>query len=140
MKKIFIFIFLLILFSKNSFAEDKESKNLDVNKEKQKAEYILVKMKENYISCYVFYTITAEGFRRNVEKKLFAEGLDLSAETSLKNVYEIGELLNIEIHKITENIESEMKSQSDEMGNRYINLSLLIDKYAISCKNLIQNI
>tara|TARA_Y100000590_G_scaffold322122_1_gene364732 strand:- start:3326 stop:3796 length:471 start_codon:yes stop_codon:yes gene_type:complete len=139
MKNILIFILLLIFLSKNSFAEDKESLNSDINKKKLKAEYVLVKMKEDYISCYVFYTITAEGFRRSDEKKSFAKGLDRSAETSLKNIYEIGELLNLEIHKITNDIELEMESQSDEMGNRYINLSLIVDKYAVSCKDLIEN-
>ena len=139
MKKIFLYSFLSFFFFQNLLAEQKESSNLLKNNEELRSEFILKGIQNDYTTCYAFYTIVAEGFRRDEKKFVFVDGLKENADTCLKNAYEIGELLNLELDVMKYKVENEISKQSNEMSNRYINLHKLIKKYENVCKNLMEN-
>jgi hypothetical protein len=139
MKKIFLYSFLSFFFFQNLLAEQKESSNLLKNNEELRSEFILKGIQNDYTTCYAFYTIVAEGFRRDEKKLVFVDGLKKNADTCLKNAYEIGELLNLELDVMQYKVENEISKQSNEMSNRYINLHKLIKKHENVCKNLMEN-
>ena len=131
MKKITLHVFLILQFFSVSFAKTTEE---------LRAQHVLSKIQEDYISCYAFYKIGTDSFENlNDVKKDIIEGLKQSGETSLKLAYETGELMSMNVEDMKTKVISEMKLQIVEIKNDYKNFSILLDKYAFLCKNLIEN-
>jgi hypothetical protein len=130
MKKLVLYIFIITIFCNISFAETKEE---------LRAHYILNNMQQDYTICYIFYKIGAEGLRKTDENNVIAQGIERSADTSLKLAYETGELMNMKVEAMAARVKLEMKTQSTEIENDYVNASILLEKYGLLCKNLIEN-
>ena len=96
-------------------------------------------MQQDYITCYIFYKIGAEAVRKSKGETDIVNGIEKSADNSLKFAFETGKILNMSTEAMSAKIKKEMKSQRNEMENDYNNASVLLSKYGLMCKNLIQN-
>ena len=130
---LFYFLFLISLFCNVSFAEELQIK------EKKRANYVLVNMHQDYITCYIFYKIGSEAIKSAEGETDITNGIAQSADTSLKLAFETGELLNMSVEDMSAKVQVEMKSQSNEIQNHYNNAAKLLNKYGPTCENLIQD-
>jgi len=128
-----ICLFIAPIFCKFSFAE------VIKTQEEKRADYILTNMQQEYITCYIFYKIGAEAVRKSKGETDIVNGIEKSADNSLKFAFETGEILNMSTEVMSAKVKEEMKSQRNEMQNDYNNASVLLSKYGLMCKNLIQN-
>lgn len=130
-KKKYLYLFLGLILSNISFADTTEQ---------LKSKFVLENMQNDYATCYIFYKINFEGMKNIVDiKKDIVEGLEQSADTTLKLVYETSELIGINAEDIKNVIKQEMETQVNIIDNDYGNISILLEKYALFCKNLIEN-
>ena len=129
-KKSLFILFLSFLFCNKGFAETKEE---------LRAKYVLSSMQKDYITCYSFYKIGAEYIRKSNGEQNILEGVEKSADTSLKLAYETGELMGMTSKEMSSKVKFVMKKQLDQIDNDFNNASILLDKYAAQCKNLVEN-
>ena len=115
------------------------SNSFSKTKEELRAHYILMNMQQDYTTCYIFYKIGSEAIKTTNKDKEILKGIEKSADIVLKFAYETGELLDMKVEDMAAKIKSEMKLQVEEIGNDYNNASILLDKYSLLCKSLIEN-
>ena len=130
MKKILKIFTLTLLLASSAFAETKEVK---------RAKYVLLNMQQDYITCYFFYKIGAEYISKSNGQTSIIEGVEKSSDDSLRLAYETGEMMDMTIDEMSIKVKSEMKNQLDLVGNNFKNAAALLEKYAQTCKNLIEN-
>jgi len=128
-----LFLFIASIFCNFSFAQ------IVKTQEEKRAEYILINMQQDYITCYIFYKIGAEAVRRSGGETDIVNGIEKSSDNSLKFAFETGEIMNMSAEVMSTKVKKEMKFQSDEMKNDYNNALVLVSKYGLMCKNLIQD-
>jgi len=130
MRKILKIFFLNLLIANSTFAETKEQ---------EKAKYVLLNMHQDYITCYSFYKIGAEYVRKSNSNNKIINGIEKSSNTSLRHVYETAELMGMQTQEMSSKIKPEMENQLNLIDNNFNNASVLLEKYAQTCKNLIEN-
>tara|TARA_B110000438_G_scaffold299225_1_gene348984 strand:- start:1259 stop:1708 length:450 start_codon:yes stop_codon:yes gene_type:complete len=130
LKKFLFTLFLGFLFCNKVFAETKEE---------LRAKYVLSNMQQDYITCYSFYKIGAEYIRKSNGELNIVEGVEKSSDTSLKLAHETGELMGMTLEEMSSKVKNEMKKQLNQIDNDFNNASILLNKYALQCKNLIEN-
>ena len=111
MKKIQSLIILTLLFCHPSFADTKSEFNTNQSKEKKRANYVLTNMQQDYTTCYIFYKIGADAFRKSDGETNIVKGLEQSADISLKFAFETGEMLGMKIETMHSRVKLEMDSQ-----------------------------
>ena len=129
-KKIITFLFLSLLICCKSYAKTNEE---------LRAEYVLSNMQQDYITCYCFYKIGAEYIKKSDGEPNIIEGVEKSADTSLKLVHETGEIMGMVTEEMSLKVKLEMKKNLDLIDNDFNNASILLKKYAQNCKKLIEN-
>ena len=129
-KKIITFLFLSLLICCKSYAKTNEE---------LRAEYVLSNMQQDYITCYCFYKIGAEYIKKSDGEPNIIEGVEKSADTSLKLAYEMGEIMGMVTEEMSLKVKLEMKKNLDLIDNDFNNASILLKKYAQNCKKLIEN-
>ena len=129
-KKIITFLFLSLLICCKSYAKTNEE---------LRAEYVLSNMQQDYITCYCFYKIGAEYIKKSDGEPNIIEGVEKSADTSLKLAHETGEIMGMVTEEMSLKVKSEMKKNLDLIDNDFNNASILLKKYAQNCKKLIEN-
>ena len=128
MKKIsYIIISFFLLTSVNA---------LEKTKEEKVAEYVLENIQKDYTSCYSFYKIASESFKKANAKKSIINGLDKSADVTLKFAHDLGEVLNYKPKIMSENNKKEIKKLSIIAKKDFKQLT---KKYGIMCKKLVEN-
>ena len=128
MKKIsYIIISFFLLTSVNAIEKTKEEKV---------AKYVLENIQKDYTSCYAFYKIASESFKKANAEKSVIKGLDKSADVTLKFAYDLGEVLNYKPKIMAENNKKEIKKLSTIAKN---DSNKLANKYGMMCKNLVEN-
>jgi len=110
----------------------------ETTKEKR-AKYVLSNMQQDYITCYAFYKIGAEYIKKSNGEEKIIEGVEKSSDISLKFAHETGELMGMGTEQMSSKVELEMKVQLDLIDNDFNKVSMLLEKYAQQCKNLIEN-
>ena len=117
------FIFLL---SGSAYANEKQT-------------YILNNLQEDFTTCYSYFKIAEEGISRgsNVNKDTIA-GLKRSADISLESAYLVGEQLNMKTEAMTARVKMSFQKMQKEMGSDFINFSIILEKYAYYCKEVIE--
>ena len=130
MKKIITFLFLSLLICCKSYAKTNEE---------LRAEYVLSNMQQDYITCYCFYKIGAEYIKKSDGEPNIIEGVEKSADTSLKLAHETGEIMGMATEEMSLKVKLEMKKNLDLIDNDFNNASILLKKYAQNCKKLIEN-
>jgi hypothetical protein len=130
MGRILKIVVLSLLFNNSAFAETKEEK---------RAKYILLNMQQDYITCYCFYKIGSEYVKKSNGSPEIIEGIEKSSDNSLKLVHDTGEIMGMPTDEMSSKIKSEMKNQLDLISNDFNNASILLEKYAHTCKKLIED-
>ena len=126
MKKILVIIVLSFLFSGNAISDEKKT-------------YVLNNLQEDFTTCYTYFKIAEEGLSRgkNVDEKTIA-GLRRSSEISLQSAYLVGEELNMKIEAMKARVKMSFEKMQKEIGSDFINFSVILDKYAYYCKEVIE--
>ena len=126
MKKLFLTILFSLVLSGGSFADEKQT-------------YVLNNLQEDFTTCYSYYKIASEGISRGRElDQETIDGLDRSANISLESAYLIGQQLNMKTEAMTARVKMAFKRMQEEMGSDFINFSIILDKYAYYCKDVIE--
>jgi len=139
MKKILLLIILPLLLNASVYAENKNGLVLEKTKEEKRAKFVLLNMQQDYIACYSFYKIGAEYVRKSNGDTVVINGIEKSSDTSLKLVHETGEIMGMSTEEMSSNVKAEMKNQLNTIDNNFNNASVLLEKYAQKCKNLIED-
>ena len=126
MKKLLGIVVLGLLLSGNAYANEKQT-------------YILNNLQEDFTTCYSYFKIAEEGISRgsNVDKETVA-GLKKSADISLESAYLVGQQLNMKTEAMTARVKMSFEKMQKEMGSDFINFSIILDKYAYYCKEVIE--
>ena len=127
MKKILLIIFLFSPF--NLFAVEK-------TKEEKVAKYVLENIQKDYVACYSFYKVSAETFKKAGKEKYIVEGLEKSADVTLKFNYDLGEVLGLRPKAMALTNKKEVEKFTKIAKN---NFSSLTKKYGLVCKKLVEN-
>ena len=109
---------------------------LEKTKEEKVAKYVLENIQKDYTSCYSFYKIATESFKKANAEKSIIEGLDKSADITLKFAHDLGEVLDYKPKIMTENNKKEIKKLSIIAKKDF---NQLTNKYGIMCKKLVEN-
>ena len=127
MKKILLIIFLFSPL--NLFAVEK-------TKEEKVAKFVLENMQKDYVACYSFYKIAAESFKKAGKEKQIIEGLEKSADVTLKFNHDLGEVLGMPPQIMTK----KTKKKIDEFtAVAKKDFSSLANQYGLMCKKLVEN-
>ena len=127
MKKIFLIIFLFL--PPHLLAVEK-------TKEEKVAKYVLENIQKDYVACYSFYKIAAESFKKAGKKKQIIEGLEKSADVTLKFNHDLGEVLGMPPQIMTK----KTKKKIDEFTLiAKKDFSSLANQYGLMCKKLVEN-
>ena len=127
MKKIIYIIILLYPFSLNS---------LEKTKEEKVAKYVIENIQKDYVSCYSFYKVSAESFKKIGKEKSIIEGLEKSADVTLKFNYDLGEVLGLKPESMAK-INKEKVDKFTKKAKK--NFALLAKEYGLLCRNLVEN-
>ena len=127
MKKIIYIIILLYPFSLNS---------LEKTKEEKVAKYVIENIQKDYVSCYSFYKVSAESFKKIGKEKNIIKGLEKSADVTLKFNYDLGEVLGLKPESMAK-INKEKVNKFTKKAKK--NFALLAKEYGLLCRNLVEN-
>ena len=132
-------IFLIIIFFPfSAFSVEKI-------KEEKVARYIIENIQKDYTSCYAFYKVAAESFKKNKiadtleRNKKIVEGLEKSADTTLKYSYDLGEVLGINTKTMAKNNERELKKISKILNKNDKVLREEMKIRGLFCKKLVED-
>ena len=127
MRKIIYLIVLLYPFSLNS---------LEKTKEEKVAKYVIENIQRDYVNCYSFYKVSAESFKKLGKEKSIIEGLEKSADITLKFNHDLGEVLGLKPESMAK-INKEKVDKFTKKAKR--NFALLAKEYGLLCRNLVEN-
>lgn len=126
MKKILLTIFFTLVLSGGASADEKQT-------------YVLNNLQEDFTTCYSYYKIAGEGISRGRElDQETIDGLNRSAEIALESAYLIGQQLNMKSEAMSARVKMAFETMQKEMGSDFINFSIILDKYAYYCKDVIE--
>jgi len=124
-----ILLILLLFLPLNLFAVEK-------TKEEKVAKYVLENIQKDYVACYSFYKIAAESFKKAGKEKKIIEGLEKSADVTLKFNHDLGEVLGMPPQIMTK----KTKKKVDEFTTiAKKDFSSLANQYGLMCKKLVEN-
>ena len=127
MKKFLFIIFLFLPL--HLFAVEK-------TKEEKVAKYVLENIQKDYVACYSFYKIAAESFKKAGKENKIIEGLEKSADVTLKFNHDLGEVLGMPPQIMTK----KTKKKVDEFtAIAKKDFSSLANQYGLMCKKLVEN-
>ncbi|MFL2889667.1 MAG: hypothetical protein ACJZ4O_02325 [Pelagibacteraceae bacterium] len=109
---------------------------LEKTKEEKVAKFVLENIQKDYTSCYAFYKIAGESFKKTKAKKSIIKGLDTSADVTLKFAHDLGEVLALKPKIMTENNKKEIKRLSAIAKKDFNQLTKI---YGALCKSLVEN-
>ena len=127
MKKILLIIFLFLPL--NLFAVEK-------TKEEKVAKYVLENIQKDYVACYSFYKVSAETFKKAGKEKYIIEGLEKSADVTLKFNYDLGEVLGLRPKAMAQTNKKEVEKFTKIAKSNFLSLT---KKYGLVCKKLVEN-
>jgi len=127
MKKILLLIFLFCPF--NLVAVEK-------TKEEKVAKYVLENIQKDYVNCYSFYKIAAESFKKAGREKTIIEGLEKSADVTLKFNHDLGEVLGFTSKMMGVNTKKQIEKFTVIAKKDFTTLT---NQYGLMCKKLVEN-
>ena len=125
MKKLILLIIILYPLSANS---------LEKTKEEKVAKYIIQNIQKDYVSCYSFYKVGAEIFKKTQKNKEMIKGLE--KDVTLKFNYDLGEVLNLKPKFMAQITKTEVEKFTKIAQNDFQSLA---KKYGLMCKKLVEN-
>ena len=127
MKKLIYLIVILYPFSLFSVEKTKEEKV---------AKYIIQNIQKDYVTCYSFYKVGTEVFKKTKKDKEMIKGLEKSADVALKFNYDLGEVLALKPEFMAQTTKIEVEKFTKIAQNDF---QTLAKKYGLMCKKLIEN-
>jgi len=127
MKKIIYLIIFLYPLSLNS---------LEKTKEEKVAKYIIENIQRDYVRCYSFYKVSAESLKKIGKGKNIIEGLEKSADVTLKFNHDLGEVLGLKPETMANINKKEVEKFTKKAKKDF---ALLAEEYGLLCKNLVEN-
>ena len=127
MRKIVFIIILLFPFSLNS---------LEKTKEEKVAKYVIENIQKDYVNCYSFYKVSAESFKKLGKERSIIEGLEKSADVTLKFNHDLGEVLGLKPETMAKINKEEVETFAKKAKKDF---ALLAKEYGLLCKNLVEN-
>ena len=127
MKKLILLLIILYPFSTHS---------LEKTKEEKVAKYIIQNIQKDYVTCYSFYKVGAEIFKKTKKDKEMINSLEKSADITLKFNYDLGEVLNLEPKYMAQTTKTEVEKFT-KIAQK--DCQSLAKKYGLMCKKLIEN-
>ena len=109
---------------------------LEKTKEEKVAKFVLENIQKDYTTCYSFYRIASESFKKSKVEKSVIKGLDESADVTLKFSHDLGEVLNYKPKLMSDNNKKEIKKLSVIAKKDF---NQLTKKYGMMCKKLVEN-
>ena len=109
---------------------------LEKTKEEKVAKFVLENIQKDYTSCYSFYKIASESFKKANAENSILEGLNESADITLKFAHDLGEVLDYKPKIMTENNKKEIKKLSIIAKKDFNEFT---KKYGKMCKKLVEN-
>ena len=128
MKKIIYIIISISLFN--------SAVALEKTKEEKVAKYVLENIQKDYTTCYGFYRIAGESFKKVNAEKSVIKGLNESADITLKFSHDLGEVLNYKPKFMADNNKKEIKRLTTIAKKDF---NLITKKYGMMCKKLVEN-
>ena len=127
MKKL---IYIIILFSPLTLFA------LEKTKEEKVAKYVIENIQKDYVACYSFYKVSTVTFEKTGKEKYLIEGLEKSADITLKFNYDLGEVLGL-IPKIMAQTNKKEVEKFTKIAKK--DFPSLAKKYGLMCKELVEN-
>ena len=127
MKKL---IYIIILFYPLALSA------IEKTKEEKVAKYIIENIQQDYVACYSFYKVSAETFNRAGKKKYIIEGLEKSADVTLKYNFDLGEVLGLKPKAMAQTNKKRVEQFSQIAKDNFPSLA---KKYGLMCKKLVEN-
>ena len=128
MKKIIYIIISISLFTSVTA--------LEKTKEEKVAKFVLENIQKDYTTCYSFYKIASESFKKANAEKLIIKGLDDSADITLKFSHDQGEVLDYKPKLMSDNNKKEIKRLTAVAKKDF---NKLTKKYGMMCKQIVEN-
>ena len=127
MKKI---LFLILIIYPTSLL------SIEKVKEEKVAKYVIENIQKDYMTCYSFYKVSAVSFTKAKKEKEIIEGLEKSADITLKYNYDLGEVLGLKPESMAK-INKEKVDKFTKKAKK--NFALLAKEYGLLCRNLVEN-
>ena len=127
MKKFILLIIILYPFSAFS---------LEKTKSEKVAKYIITNIQKDYVTCYSFYKVGSEVFKKTKKDKKMINGLEESADIALKFNYDLGEVLGLKPGFMAQSTKKEVEKFTKIAQSDFQSLA---KKYGVMCKKLIEN-
>ena len=105
------------------------------------SDYIFTNLQQDYSDCYAYFKISEEGVKRsksNIKDNAVSK-LTEAAERSLLGAVKTGEFINMKPEAMKARIQLAVKDMSNQMGEDYANISILIVKYADTCNDIVND-
>jgi len=110
--------------------------SVEKTKEEKVAKYIIENIQKDYIACYSFYKVSTESFKKAGKEKRIIEGLEKSADLTLKFNHDLGEVLGLKPENMAKTTKKEVEKFTKIAKKDFTSLA---KKYGLMCKNLIEN-
>ncbi|MDC0902851.1 hypothetical protein OAS21_00110 [Pelagibacteraceae bacterium] len=110
--------------------------SIEKTKEEKVAKFVLENIQKDYTTCYGFYKIASESFKKANAKKSITKGLDESADITLKFSHDLGEVLNYKPKFMADNNKKRIKELTTIAKKDF---NQLTKKYGVLCKKLVEN-
>ena len=127
MKKI---LYLIVIFYPWSVSA------IEKTKEEKVAKYIIENIQKDYVTCYSFYKVGAESFKKAGREKHIVKGLEKSADVALKFNHDLGEVLGLVPETMAKINKKEVEKFAKIAKKDFPSLA---KKYGLMCKNLVEN-
>ena len=104
-----------------------------------KQNYVFNNLQEDFTTCYSYYLIAEEKFKKSgsINDETLA-GYRKSSDLSLESIYMIGQQLGMNSDTMRNKVKTSFESMQKELGKDFKNILVILDKYGIFCKDLIE--
>ena len=128
MKKL-IYIIILLFYPMSVSTVEK-------TKEEKVAKYIIENIQKDYVACYSFYKVSAETFKKAGKEKYLVDGLEKSADATLKFNYDLGEVLGLKPNAMAQENKNKVEKLTKIAKKDFPSLA---KEYGLMCKKLVEN-
>jgi len=126
MKKFLLILVISYLLGGGAYSDDKQN-------------YVFNNLQEDFTTCYNYYLIAEEGFKKSgsVNDETLA-GYRKSSDLSLESIFMIGQQLGMNSDTMRNRVKTSFESMQKELGKDFKNILVILNKYGIFCKDLIE--
>ena len=128
MKKL-IYIIILLFYPMSVSTVEK-------TKEEKVAKYIIENIQKDYVACYSFYKVSSETFKKAGKEKYIVDGLEKSADATLKFNYDLGEVLGLKPNAMAQENKNKVEKLTKIAKKDFPSLA---KEYGLMCKKLVEN-